>query len=269
MNLNFDFDLKRHLLSKDMAALVFIAVMSILANLPEGYGGWLLNRQVMLGALIAVVVVALFHFMQLLLLLTITVLAVGANLPKEMAAGLGISQTALLVVLGALIGITLVNRIFRLLPMPGAAVQSEDFDEETYEGGFEHLSVHQQMIYAIAHGRVGIIRKLLENGAGANFSLNGTTPLHLATEKGYSSIVTLLIQHGANLLAQDAKGQTPLDLALALKKFAKTTNILYDATIPLLTNPAAAQQLDHDFHGNQGPDGAPIRAFTPASPYRI
>ncbi len=272
MNLVSNFDFKQRFLSKDMAALGFIALMSILANLPEGYGGWLINRQLLLGALIAVVIVALFHYLQVLLLLTVSVLAIGANLPKEMAEGLGVSQTALLVVLGVLIVLTLVNRVFHLLPMPQAAEQFEDFDAEAYEGSLEHLSVHQQLLYAIAHGRVGIIRDLLKNGIGVDFSLNGTTPLHMATEKGYSSIVTLLIENGANLLAQNAHGQTPLDVALTIKKFVKTTNILYDATIPLLTTPGAAEQamqLAHDVPNGQQGAPVPNRDYIPASPYQI
>lgn len=266
MSLISKFDLKQRFLSKDMVALVFVAVMSLLANLPEGYGGWLLNRQVMLGALIAVVIVALFHFLQVLLLLTITVLAIGANLPHEMAAGLGISQTAVIVVLAALIGITLANRVFKLLPMPGADTEIEDFDEN-YEGAFDHLSAHQQMLYAITHGRVSMLRDLLDNGVGANFSINGTTPLHLATEKGYSGIVKMLIENGANLLAVNAKGMTPLDLALEIKKYVKTTTILYDATIPLLTSANAEQalQLSREMQNSE----SHLQSFTPASPYRI
>ncbi len=270
MNLRFDFDFKRHLLSKEMAALVFISAMSILANLPQGYGGWLINRQLLLGALVAVVIVALFHYMQLLLLLTITMLAIGANLPQEMAAGLGISQTALLVVLGVLIAITLANRVFRLLPMPAAAEpQTDDLVSEAAEV-LQHLNEHQQMLYAIGRGKIEIIRDLLQNGTVANFSLYGTTPLHMAAEKGYSSIVQLLIENGANLLAHNAKGQTPLDVALAIKKHVKTTHILYHATIPLLTSPEAATELGREVQTSQQADGAaPNLAYTPASPYRI
>ena len=97
-------------------------------------------------------------------------------------------------------------------------------------------SARHRMLFAIARGDMVTIRALLDMNTGVNFSLNGTTPLHLATEKGYSNIVQLLINHGADLLAKNAEGKMPLDIALTVKKFARTTEILYDATMPQITS---------------------------------
>lgn len=46
--------------------------------------------------------------------------------------------------------------------------------------------------------------------------LGGGTALHLAVEKGYRQIASLLITHGANVNAVDSQGNTPLHLATTL-----------------------------------------------------
>ncbi|HEY5993314.1 MAG TPA: ankyrin repeat domain-containing protein [Gallionellaceae bacterium] len=222
--------------NKELFVLIAVSVMSLLANLPEGYGS-LFNRKFLLGTVVAVVVIAMFRYLQVLLLLVITILAIGANLPQELAEDLDVNPTIAMAVLGLLIALTLVNRVFRLLPTTHEE-QLEVPDDEAKEEDLSALdtaSARQRMLLSIARGDIATVRKLLDT-AGANFFQSGTTPLHMATEKGYSNIVKLLIEHGANLLAQNKDGQTPLDLALTIKKHVKTTNILYDATIPLLTS---------------------------------
>lgn len=42
---------------------------------------------------------------------------------------------------------------------------------------------------------------------------SGTTPLHLAASEGLLDCVEILTQAGADVLAQDSTGFTPLDLA--------------------------------------------------------
>ena len=58
------------------------------------------------------------------------------------------------------------------------------------------------------------LQRLLVMHADVNFTLDGTTPLHLAAEKGYPDIVRTLIGYGAdyrikNALGQDAAGGRP------------------------------------------------------------
>ncbi len=222
---------------KEVFILIAVAAMSLLANLPEGYGGSdLFNRRFLLGTVVAVAVIAMFRYLQMLLLLIISILAIGANLPHELADDLNVSPLAATVALGLLIGLTLLNRIFRIMPTHrGEAFEAPDEAEESLSE-LDAVSARHRMLFSIARGDINTIRKLIESGTPVNFSMNGTTPLHLATEKGYSSIVKLLIDSGADLLAQNAEGMTPLDVALTVKKFVKTTNILYDATLPLLTS---------------------------------
>lgn len=42
---------------------------------------------------------------------------------------------------------------------------------------------------------------------------SGTTPLHLAATEGLLDCTESLVQAGADVLAQDSAGHTPLDLA--------------------------------------------------------
>lgn len=41
----------------------------------------------------------------------------------------------------------------------------------------------------------------------------GQTPLHLAASEGFLDCVEILVKAGADVLAKDSLGQTPLDLA--------------------------------------------------------
>ncbi len=229
--------MKLQFTKKELIVLIAVALMSLLANLPEGYESGLINRKMLLASMVAVVVIAMFRYLQMLVLLVISILAIGANLPQDLAEDIGVSQTVLLASLGCLIAITLLNRAFKVLPThAGEPLETPD---EVVDDilDLDAASARHRMLFAIARGDITTVRILLDMHTGVNFSINGTTPLHQATEKGYSNIVQLLIDNGADLLAKNAEGKIPLDIALAVKKFVRTTNILYEATMPRITSP--------------------------------
>ncbi|MCP4659101.1 MAG: DUF3667 domain-containing protein [bacterium] len=60
---------------------------------------------------------------------------------------------------------------------------------------------------------VQVVEELLDEGADVNLTLR-RTPLHVASDKGHTEIVDLLLAHGADLNAQDHLGRVPLFLAL-------------------------------------------------------
>ncbi|XP_031145778.1 ankyrin repeat domain-containing protein 53 isoform X1 [Sander lucioperca] len=62
------------------------------------------------------------------------------------------------------------------------------------------------------------LKYLLEHGADVNVSTtdSGTSPLHLAASEGLLDCTEILLQAGADVLAQDNMGLTPLDLARIL-----------------------------------------------------
>jgi ankyrin repeat protein len=119
---------------------------------------------------------------------------------------------------------TLLNRVVKLLPTDRAAQSAEIAD------------VRQAMLQAIAQGDETILHSLIVKNESVNFTLNGTTPLHLAAEKGYTDIVRILIGHGADFRKKNAEGMTPLEVALAKMKFIHTEEILHNAHATYLTS---------------------------------
>jgi len=203
--------------SSEILVLLAASVMSLLANLPEDILANVVDRKMLLSALTALVVVALVRYLQMFLLLTITILAIGANLPAELAEALGISQIALIVSLGVLIAIALLNRAVKLLPMGSEAPSADNTDER------------QALLEAIARGNQAAVHRLLVMNVNVNYFHEGTTPLHLAAEKGYPDIVRLLISFGADFRKKNTEGKTALEVALDKKKFVQTTEILHSA----------------------------------------
>lgn len=69
--------------------------------------------------------------------------------------------------------------------------------------------------YTVYDGNVDMTRMLLDKGALVNVIENefGRTPLSYAAEKGYISLVEMLIQQKADVNAKDFRGRTPLDNA--------------------------------------------------------
>jgi hypothetical protein len=199
--------------TSEVLILLAASVMSLLANLPDDILGNTIDRRILLGALISLIVVAMFRYLQMFLLILITILAVGANLPADLAAAMGVSPPVLLVALGVLISAALLNRKVKLLPTEAET----SFDER------------QDMLEAIAKGDQAALHRMLVMNANVNFTHKGTTPLHLAAEKGYPDIVQLLIKYGADYRKKNADGLTALEIALAKKKFIKTTEILHSA----------------------------------------
>lgn len=200
--------MKIQIKSSEVLILLAASVMSFLANLPDHILGSLVDRKMLLSTLTALVVVAMFRYLQMLLLLTISILSIGANLPAEVASALGISQLALIVSLAVLITITLLNRVVKLLPVEPEA---------------EVTDWRRAVLKAVAEGDEDTLLSLLARNESVNFTQDGTTPLHLAAEKGYSAIERILIKHGADFHIKNEEGKTPLEIALDRKKFLQMT----------------------------------------------
>ena len=59
-------------------------------------------------------------------------------------------------------------------------------------------SGHTALIYASAEGYTEIVRMLLQRGADVNYIIRGNTALVVATKRGHTEIVRMLKQAGAN-----------------------------------------------------------------------
>jgi len=87
---------------------------------------------------------------------------------------------------------------------------------------------NELLIKAAAHGRVMIVKKLLEKGVDVNSAgQDGVTALIHASAAGHLEIVRLLMDNGAEVNAKDKKGWTPL-MAAVRNGNAKIVKLLVD-----------------------------------------
>jgi len=190
--------------------------MSFAANLPSQLVDNVLDKKLLLLVLTASVVIALFHYLRLMLFLAIVILAIGANLPQEFALNMGVNPKIMLTVLGFMVTLALLNYAFRLMPTGEAENTSEAID------------TRYELLAAISKGDHARVSELLALDIEVNFYEEGRTPLHLAAEKGYPDIVRLLVESGADINALNDAGRKPIEIALD-KRFVRSTDILYKA----------------------------------------
>lgn len=101
-------------------------------------------------------------------------------------------------------------------------------------------SGYSPLHYSARNGHLEICKLLLSHGAKVNMETRSgeATPLHRAAYMGHSDIVQLLVDCGADPLATDCDGMTPLHKA-SEKGCEKTVAILFKA------NPSALKILDN------------------------
>lgn len=198
----------------EVVLLAIVILLSLAANLPEQYLGTLIDRNLLLIALTAVIVVSLFRYLRLLLFLAVVALAVGANLPEQLSDSLGVSPVVMLAFLVLLVLISMVNYSFKLLPQ-----ESDKHMHDSEESRHAVMS-------AITKGDLTKLHWLLSKNVEINFSQNGVSPVILAAEKGYTDIMQVLINHGVDLHVLNAEGKTPMEIALA-NGFNRTAEILH------------------------------------------
>jgi hypothetical protein len=227
--------MKFQIKSSEVLILLAASTMSFLANLPDSILGNLVDRKTLLLALTALVVVAMLRYLQMVLLLTIAILGIGANLPAELASALGVSQLALLVSLGIMVTILLLNRTVKLLPT-----------------GEEKLSVmpaytRQSLLTAIMKGDVVTLHRLMSMNVDVNFIEDGMTPLHLAAKQGNIEIVRMLIAQGADYRKNNSEGKSLTDILIEKKQVAHA-----NANKSLLAHfQTEARRGDSESWGNQ------------------
>lgn len=206
--------MKLRIKSTEFFLFALVTLLSIAANLPKEALGGVISQQMLLIVLSAVVVIALFRYLRLLLFLCVVTLAVGANLPERLSESLGISQLVMLIFLVLIMLIAAMNRVLRL-PVDRQAVAQKVDSEES----------RKAILIAISIGNVKRLRWLITHDMEINFVDNGITPALLAAEKGNSEIMQLLIYHGADLNIANAEGKTPYEIALA-GGFSRTAEII-------------------------------------------
>ena len=222
--------------SGEVWLLLIVSLMALCANLPAEMIGNVVERDVLLVALVVTVFISLFHYLKLMLFLTVSVLAIGANLPDQLANQLGFSRTALIIASGVLVALSLLYKLYykRKEGKAKNAVSDENGFEDTTEmpAAVSHFrdtfESRFSVLSAIVKGDFAALHQLLISDVEVNFSQDGHIPIFLAVEKGGIDIVLLLLMHGAKLRIKNQHGLTPIDLALKLR-FSRIAKILHYA----------------------------------------
>ena len=190
-----------------MALFSLIALTAVFANLPAATIAELgINHDYLIAALGSAVVIGLFLYLKFFFFVAVVLLILGANLPDQVAERFSISKVPLLLALVAMIGISLINTVLKLLPT-GLEPKPK---EKSPEGV-------RALFYAIEKSNLVYAQKVLEMNFDANLQHdNGYTALAYAAMKGNGRMVELLLRNGADPTVATKEGDTPVELALRL-----------------------------------------------------
>lgn len=207
-------------LTKDIALVSTVTLMSIGANLPESFMASIgLNQTYLLIGLVLVVAVSLVRYLKFTLVLVIAILAAGANMPHELAMEIGVDPQAMLFALLAMVGTSLANFLIKLPKgvEPIAQINST------------HGS--RTLCHAASKGHASMVYSLVSAGINPNFmDEKGQLPLVVAASTGQALIVKLLLDNGANVTAQDGHGMTAIEAA-SKAGFSQTALLLKNAEL--------------------------------------
>lgn len=202
---------------REIFLLSIVTLISLVANLPHKMLADMVDQKLLLIVLAAVVVIALFYYLNLLLFLCVVALAVGANLPDQLADSLGISPIVMLTFLVLLVMISQMNAVFK------------KFETVKVEKKHDSEESRKAVLAAVSKGDLTKLHWLLNANVEINFAEDGVTPLILAAEKGYTDVIQSLISNGADLSVMNPSGQTAVEIALA-NGFNRTAEIMKLAT---------------------------------------
>jgi len=181
-----------------------IALTAVMANLPpetlEDYG---INRNYLLAVLGCGIVIGLFFCLKFFFL-AVVMLVLGANLDQTIADNLNVSKIPLILAMVAMVGVSLINYVVKLLPT-GLEVKPKERSPEGVRALF----------YAIEKSNLVYAQKVLEMNFDCNLQHdNGYTPLAYAAIKGNTRMVELQLRCGADPALLTKEGDAPSELAL-------------------------------------------------------
>ena len=200
-------DLLTKIRIREVILFGLIALSAGIANLPaetiEELG---INHDYLIAALGTAVVIGLFLYLKFFFFLSIVLLILGANLPEQVAERFNISKIPLILALAALIGVSLINHVVKLLPT-GLEPKPK---EKSAEGV-------RALFYAIEKNNVAYGQRVLSMNFDPNLQHdNGYTALAYAAMKGNPQMVDLFLRNGADPALGTKEGDTPVELALRM-----------------------------------------------------
>ncbi len=201
-------DLLSRIRMREIVVFCLIALIAIVANLPRDmiHGLIGVDYEILYGVLGSLVVIALFLYLKFFVFLAVVLLIVGANLPEQLADSFGISKIPLVLALVAMVGVSLINYVIKLMPTGLEPKPKEPSPEGV-----------RAMFYAIEKNNPVYLQKVLTMNFDPNLVHdNGYTPLAYAAMKGNVQVLELLLRNGADPSGKTAKGDTPVELALGM-----------------------------------------------------
>jgi hypothetical protein len=200
-------DLLTRMRIREVLLFGLIALSAVLAQLPpeflDSYG---IERNYLLGVLACGIVLGLFFYLKFFFFLAVVLLILGANLDEQVSQYINISKVPLVLALVAMVGISLINYVVKLMPT-GLEPKAK---EKSPEGV-------RALFYAIEKSNLVYAQKVLEMNFDPNLQHdNGYTALAYAAMKGNGRMVELLLRAGADPTVTTRDGDTPVELALRL-----------------------------------------------------
>jgi hypothetical protein len=187
----------------EVIMLAIVVLLSITANLPDSFIGQYVSKDILLSVLAAVIIIALFRYLRWMLFLAVTVLALGANLPEQIAAVVNVDPIVMVATLVVLVFISLLNHVFKLLPTDAVAARTDSSQSR------------KAVLEAVKTGNLSKLKHLLNMNVEVNFLQDGTSPAHIVAEQGNNEIMQALINYGVNLNVINKDGLTPMEIAMA------------------------------------------------------
>ncbi len=191
--------------AREWTLMVLVAITAVIANLPEHtliqYG---IHRNYVLGLLALVVFLALFLYLKFQFFLLVVLLALGANMPAQVAESLGMSRWPLVIALVLMVGVSLINYVVAMLPT--------GLEPKPRQRSIEGI---RALFYAIEKGNLVYAQKVLAMNFDPNLAAdNGYTPLMYAAMRGDVKMVDLLVRNGADVAVATKEGETAVELAM-------------------------------------------------------
>src|SRR3954463_6416573 len=193
---------------KELVLGGLLLITAVVANLPRDYVEDTLgvSHTTIIAVLAVAIIIGMFAYAKFGMFVGGLLLALGANMPEQIAEGLNISRAPIILALVALIGVAIVNYLVKLLPTGLEAKPREKSPEGV-----------RALFYAIEKNNLVYAQKVLSMNFDANLLHdNGYTPLAYAAMKGNPAMIELLLRNGANAALTSKEGDTPVELALRM-----------------------------------------------------
>lgn len=198
-------DLLSRMRIREVLLFGLMIMAAVIANLPEESLESLgVQRNYLLAVLGCGIVIGLFFYLKFFFFLAIALLVLGANVDQQIAENFGISKIPLILALVAMVGVSLINYVVKLVPT--------GLEPKTRERSPEGV---RAMFYAIERNNLVYAQKVLTMNFDPNVQHdNGYTPLAYSAMKGNPQMVELFLRNGADPNATTREGDTAVELAL-------------------------------------------------------